>query len=230
MSKKILVILLFLGTGIALQAQTFNPYARNGKNVRNKEEVSLVHSINLTGGLYAPEMDYWNDSYLPLTGTSEEFGSSLVFGGNINFTISSSFRARVGASYWSDKVSGTGTGLSELKVSFTRFSFGGLYVPEFASFSGFQAYAGAELYLYDINNELEMKSASGATTSESQNGHDFSYAPLIGIERLIGDHFLIGAEFSYILGEYNQAEIVESVKNKVSIAGAQMTLSFGYKF
>ena len=47
---------------------------------------------------------------------------------------------------------------------------------------------------------------------------------------MIGDNFLVGEEFSYMLGEYNQAEIIESVKNKVSIAGPQMTLSFGYKF
>ncbi|MDE5417543.1 hypothetical protein L3049_05930 [Labilibaculum sp. DW002] len=228
MSKKIFIILLFLGAGIALQAQTFNPYTSHSPKVKNKG--SIVHSINLTGGLYAPEMDYWNDSYLPSSGNSDEFGSSLVFGGNINFIILPSIRARVGASYWSDKVSGSGAGLSELKVSFTRFSFGGLYTPEFATFDGFQVYTGVELYLYDINNKVDMKSESGTISSEDQNGHDYSFAPLLGIERLVSDHFLVGAEFSYMIGDYNQGEIVESIKNKVSINGPQLTLSFGYKF
>ena len=217
--------MLLLGAGIVLQAQTHNPYDKHG--LIKKGHAITVHSVNLAGGLYSPEMDYWNDNYLPSAGSDEEFGGSMFFGGNITFGISSEYRARVGVSYWSDKVTGDGSGFDEFKLSFTRVSIGGLYVPDFASFGDFQAYAGIEAYVYDINNKILLGADSG---SENQNGQDFSFAPIIGIERLVGDKFLIGAELSYMIGEYNQIEIDATMKNKVSISGPQLTISLGYKF
>lgn len=225
MSKKIVIVLLLLGAGIASQAQTFNPYDRHG--LLRRGHVITVHSVNLSGGLYSPEMDYWNDYYLPFAGSDDEFGSSMVYGGNITFGISSEYRIRLGLSYWSDKVKGDGAGFDELEVAFTRFSVGALYAPEFFSFGGFQIYGGVEAYVYDINNELSLSSETG---SEEQNGHDYSFAPVVGLESLVGDHFLIGAELSYMLGVYNQAENIESETNRVSISGPQLTLSLGYKF
>jgi hypothetical protein len=158
----------------------------------------------------------------------------MVFGGNITFGISSEFRARVGVSYWSDKVKDHGPILELLEISFTRFSLGAFYALEFASFDpGFQLYMGFEGFLYDINNTLDLRTPCDNLISQDMNGHDVSFAPVIGIDKVFGDHILIGAEFSYMIGEYTQdeqAESVEFIKNKVSIAGPQLTLSVGYKF
>ncbi len=215
-----------------MQAQTYNPYNRRG--LIRKGNVITVHSVNLTGGLYSPEMDYWNLNYLPTVGSDEEFGSSMVLGGNITFGVSSEFRARVGVSYWSDKVKDSGSILQLLKISFTRFSLGAFYAPELASIDpGFHLYVGFEGFFYDINNTLALRTPCDELISQDMNGHDVSFAPVIGIDKVFGDHILIGAEFSYMIGKYiqdEQAEGVELVKNKVSITGPQLSLSVGYKF
>jgi hypothetical protein len=229
MLKKIGIALLLIGAGIALQAQTFNPYSNHIE--KNKETVISVHSVNLTAGLYAPEMNFWNENYLPTAGSDDEFGPSMVFGGNITFGILSEFRARVGVSYWSDKVKGGAAGFDELKISFTRFSLGAFYAPEFASFDqGIQLYVGFEAFYYDINNKLDMEPICTMLTSQDMNGHDVSFAPVIGIDKVFGKHILIGAEFTYMIGEYTQAVMVASQTQKVSIAGPQLSLSVGYKF
>ena len=230
MFKKIVIVLVLLGAGIALQAQTFIPYNNQGdkdsRGLIKKETGFSVQSINLIGGLYAPKMDYLNDNYLPNNGCTEEFGAGMLLGGNITFGILSEFRARLGVSYWSDKVA-NGADFDELKVSFTRFSLGGLYAPKFASFGICQAYTGLEAYVYSIKNEFELSSGSN---SEDYTGDDYSFAPLLGLEAHVDSHFVIGAEFSYMLGSYTQLEGLDSNSNDVSIAGPQMTLSLGYKF
>ncbi|MGZ2371943.1 hypothetical protein ACXR6G_19400 [Ancylomarina sp. YFZ004] len=232
MSKNFLIVVLFLLTVVSSQVKaqhSYKPYEEFDSE--NKEKASVVHSVNLSAGLYSPKMDYWNDTYLPAAGSREELGSNIVIGGNISFIVASEFRARAGVSYWSDKAEEQGLGLNELKVSFTRFSLGAFYAPELVAFGeGFQLYGGLEAFYYDINNTLDMQSENDVMTSEDLNGHDVSFAPVIGIDKVFGEHILIGAEFSYMIGEYTQAEIVDSQTQKVSIAGPQLSLSVGYKF
>jgi len=230
MLRNLLIILLVVFAAIGVEAQSFNPYGY-GRSYHRRTKSTFVHSVNLTVGMYSPEMDYWNDTYLPREGSSDELGASLLFGGNITFNLSTELRARLGASYWSDDAEKSGVGFKNLKVSFTRLSIGGFYAPKFASFGdGFQLYAGLEGYAYDINNTLDTQSAAGESSSEDQNGHDISFAPVIGIDKIFGDNFIIGVEFGYMFGEYIQAEIEESIRQKVSIAGPQMSFSIGYKF
>ena len=234
MSKKFLIVLLFLLTVVGTQVQAqyaYTPFEEFTKKKKAKTSASLIHSVNLQLGLYSPKMDYWNDTYLPNAGSSEELGSNMLIGGHMTFNLASEFRARAGVSYWSDKVEEKGLGLNEFKLSFTRFSLGAFYAPDFASFGeGFQLYGGFEAFYYDINNSLDMQSEEGNVSSEDMNGHDVSYAPVIGIDKVFGDHLLIGAEFSYMIGKYTQAEIIASQSQKVSIAGPQLSLLVGYKF
>jgi len=232
MSKKFLIVLLFLVTLIGIQSKAQFHYCSYGEHTMRKESKSIVvHSVNMNAGLYSPKMDYWNDTYLPAFGSSVELGSNLVFGGNITFNVASQFRTRLAVSYWSDLVEEQGVGFNELEVSFTRFSLGFFYVPYFASFGkGFQVYGGLEGFYYDINNRLEMRSAEDVVTSEDHNGHDVSFAPVIGIDKVFGNHLLMGVEFSYMIGEYSQSVVVESQTNKVSIEGPQLTLLVGYRF
>ncbi len=220
--------MLLVNTAFMLQAQNYN-WAN--KRFRKRSENTIVHSVNLSVGVYSPKMDYWNDIFLPASGSDGEFKSGLLLGGNITFRIVEEFRARVGATFWSDEVKESGVGFNRLDISFTRFSAGGFYVPKFASFGdGFQGYAGFEMYYYDIKNELDISSDSGILNSGEQNGHDMAFAPVLGLEKVFGENILVGAEFSYVLGKYKQAEVEESTTFDVSVAGPQFTISVGYKF
>jgi hypothetical protein len=186
-----------------------------------------VYSVSLTPGWYQPSMDYWNNTYLPKLGVTETFGGNISLGGNIAFAFPFDLRARVGASYWSDKVTGNDSStINSLKIAFTRFKVGALYSPAYASFSHFQPYLGIEGQFYLIKNRLD----NGADTTYQQ-GQDYSFAPVIGIERPFG-YVLVGLELMYNIGSYTQ-EVSDGIgvtEQKVSINGPEVMLSVGYKF
>ena len=229
MLKKIIILFLLIAATVATQAGEYSKYRYRLPFRRN--EGFLIYSVNLTGGVYKPKLDYFNDIYLPSSGVDETFKSNIFYGGNLSFILNGEYRFRVGLSYWSNKVIGPDEGLNEFKVGFTRMSLGALYAPEFIYFAnGIQLYVGFEGYGYQIKNTVNMKSGSGVVTSSDQNGHDLSFAPVIGIERVCGKSLVLGAEFSYMLGSYDQSENVVSQTQKVSINGPQVTLSVGYKF
>ena len=186
-----------------------------------------VYSVNLTPGWYQPTMDYWNDTYQPTLGVSDEFSGNITFGGNITFTLPLDLRTRVGASYWSDKVEGNqNSTISSLQIGFTRFRLGAMYAPKSIIFSGFQPYLGVEGQFYLIKNKLD----NGTETTEQQ-GQDYSFAPLIGIDRSFG-HFIAGLEFMYNIGKYTQdvSDGIGVTEQKISIVGPEVVVSVGYKF
>lgn len=187
-----------------------------------------VYSVNFTTAYYSPQMDYWNDTYLPFVGVSETFGGNLVLGGNITFSLPANLRTRVGASYWSDEVAGnTGSNIAGLEIGLTRFNLGLLYAPEKIAFNGFQPYVGIEGQINLIKNKFD----GGAEGTTTQQGQDMSFAPILGLDRTFG-RIILGAEIKYNLGNYIQEVEMQSgiVENEVSINGPEFSLSVGYKF
>jgi hypothetical protein len=185
-----------------------------------------VYSVNLTPGWYQPSMDYWNDTYLPTLGVTETFSGNVAFGGNITFALPYNLRARVGASYWSEKVNGNESStISSLQIGFTRFRLGAFYSP-FVLANDFHPYIGIEGQFYQIKNKL-----NNGTETTTQQGQDNSFAPVIGIDRAFG-HINLGVELMYNLGSYTQ-EVSDGIgvsEQKVSIAGPEATISIGYRF
>jgi hypothetical protein len=220
MKTKILSIsflLLLIGTIGKAQDESKDPVS-NGFRV-------YCESFSLSW--YQPKMDYWNDTYLPTLGVTETFGGNIAIGGNITFALPFDLRTRVGMSYWSEKVKGKNNlTINSLQVGFTRFRLGVLYAPKSVSFIGFQPYLGIEGQFYLINNKLN----NGTETSEQQ-GQDYSFVPLIGIDRSFG-HFVVGAEFMYNLGSYIQdiSDGIAIKEQKVSLTGQEVAVSVGYKF
>jgi hypothetical protein len=185
-----------------------------------------IHSVNFTAGYYSPEMDYWNDTYLPSKGITETFDGNLAVGANITFLLPANFRTRVGASIWSGEVKGTsGSTVDGLKIGLTRFNLGLLYAPGSIAIKGFQPYLGLEGQENMIKNTYDING-----TSITQQGHDISFAPVIGLDKSFG-HFNCGVELKYNLGNYTQEEANQgTVEHKVSINGTEVSLSIGYKF
>lgn len=216
MKTKILLITILLLLVIA-----------TGKAQNQAQKLFEVYSVNFTPDWYQPQMDYWNDTYLPTFGVNEKFDGNISFGGNIIFALPYNLRARVGASYWSDKVKGNERStISSLQIGFTRFKLGALYAPKVVSLNGVQPYIGVEGQFYLIKNKLD----NGTETTEQQ-GQDYSFAPVIGIDRSFG-HFVAGLEFMYNIGKYTQdvSDGIGVTEQKISIAGPEVTVSVGYRF
>ena len=196
-------------------------------NAQEQAQKYGVSSVTLTPGWYQPSMDYWNDTYLPTLDVSEKFSGNIALGGNITFALPYNLRARVGSSYWNDKVEGNeGSTINSLQIGFARFRLGALYAPVAVSFSGFQPYIGIEGQFYLIKNKLD-----NGTETTTQQGQDYSFAPVIGIDRSFG-HVAVGVEFMYNIGNYTQ-DVTDGIgisEQKVSIAGPEVALSVGYKF
>lgn len=196
-------------------------------NAQEKAGKFSVYSVNFVPGWYWPGMDYWNDIYLPSVGVSDQFEGNFSFGGNITFSLPEGFRARAGVSYWSDKTKGDGSSaINSLKISFTRFRLAAVYVPEVVLFKNYQTYLGIEGQFYVINNKLKED-----LETADQEGQDYSFGPLVGIERSFG-HFAVGAEFMYNLGSYKQdlSDGIGVIEKNVSITGPEISVSLGYKF
>ncbi len=210
------ILLLFLLAALTVKAQ---------EETQNSSFVK-IHSVNLSIGYYHPSMDYWNDTYLPTLGVIEDFKGNISIGGNLTFSLPENFKARLGISYWSDKVEGNiSSDINSLKIAFTRFKLGILYFPEIFQFQSFEPYIGAEGHFYIIKDKLD----DGEEIIEKQ-GQDYSFAPLIGIKRSFGQ-FETGIEFSYIFGKYTQ-DIIEGLditNQKISINGPEISISVGYK-
>ena len=82
----------------------------------------------------------------------------------------------------------------------------------------------------EVQENLIKNTSTIGNTSITQQGQSMSFAPVLGIDRSFG-HFNCGLDLKYNLGNYNQEETVqETVVHKVSINGAEVSLSIGYKF
>jgi len=189
-----------------------------------------IHSANISLGYYNPEMDYWNDTYLPAKGISEKINGSLTFGANLTFNLSTNFRARVGATYWAIEIEGeNGESIDKcidaLKISLTRLNLGVMYAPVAISFKEFQPYFGAELESLFVKNNYDVNGAE-----LRRNGSDIIFAPVVGIDRAFGVVNL-GLEFKYNLGKYVQEEGVERIiEHDVSVNGPEVAIAIGYRF
>lgn len=210
----ILILLLSLATAVKSQEAATQP----------NTPFFTVYSASIFSSWYQPQMDYWNDTYLPLSGVTDEFEGNFSVGGHITLSLPEDFRARIGVSYWSDQANGTEqSALNSLKVSFTRFRLGATYAPGFARFGDIHTYLGMEGQFFVINNKRKDD-----TRTTKQEGQDYSFAPLIGVEHSFG-HLVTSLEFMYNLGSYSQ-DLVGGDKHQVSINGPEVSLSIGYKF
>lgn len=185
-----------------------------------------IHSANITLGYASPEMDYWNDSYLPAMGISETLDANLAVGANITFNLPANFRARVGASYWGNEAEGnSAASIDALKINLTRVNLGLMYAPVAISFGDFQPYVGAELQSMFVKNTYTVDG-----DEITQNGSDIGFAPLVGIDRAFGA-INLGLEFKYNIGSYVQEEAAEqTVEHDVSVNGVEVALVIGYRF
>lgn len=183
-----------------------------------------VYSVSVSSSWYQPQMDYWNDAYLPLSNVTDRFGGNFSVGGHIVLSLPRDFRARIGVSYWSDQAKGNDqSAIQSLRISLTRFRLAAIYAPKPFCFAGLQPYLGAEGQFLVINNKRK-----DATRITRQEGQDYSFGPLIGMERSF-NHFTAGLEFMYNLGSYTQ-DLVGGTNRQVSVSGPEVSLSIGYKF
>lgn len=185
-----------------------------------------IHSVNFSVGYYSPEMNYWNNTYLPSKGITETFDGNLTVGANLTFDLPLNFRTRIGASYWTGNVKGTtNSTVDELKIGLTRFNLGFLFAPKSISITGFHPYVGVELHENLIKNTYKIGSSD-----IKQQGSDISFAPLIGLDHSF-NHLNFGFEAKYNLGSYTQEEANNgTLEHKVSIDGVEILLLIGYKF
>jgi len=221
------LLLLIAITGKAQEQVQAQEQVKVEEQPQGVQKLFKVLSVKFTSGWYNPKMDYWNNTYLPAVGVTETFVGNISIGGDVTFALPYNLRARVGISYWSDKVKGNESStINSLHIDFTRFRLGAVYAPKVASFSGFQPYIGIDGQFFLIQNKLD----DGSKTTEQQ-GQDYSFAPVIGIDRSFGN-FIVAAEFMYNLGGYTQElkDGISTVKQKISIAGPEVTISLGYSF
>ncbi len=187
-----------------------------------------IENISISSGWYNPNMDYWNNTFFPDNNIDSRFKGNISFGGNIEFSLPANFRVKAGLSYWSTKVEPDMILLFEsFKISFTRFTLGCLYIINIEKFP-VKPYIGMQGSLLAINNVEKINDIK-----ERQYGQDYSYGPIVGLEKVFSNHILIGAEFQYQFGNYIQEESSfdsETVDHKVSIAGPEFCLKVGYKF
>lgn len=198
---------------------------QNPDSVVNRDYRIL--SINITGSWYHPELDFFNEVFLPYFQVSDRFGGNYSFGGNITFTLPKEFRGRFGVSYWKDKVSGSETSkLTSLEIALTRYKLGLLYVPPKLSYRSFQPYIGIDGQFLMVRNSLVLE-----PNYPIQKGSDYVFAPLVGIE-FVKKHFVSSLEYSYNFGNYRQdiCDCIGLTRQNVSINGPEISFSIGYKF
>ncbi len=215
------------GIILILIAQCLFVFPGKAQQWVRKRAVYGVYSINAEAGWYTPKMDYWNAVYLPSVGIDENFGGNMNVGGGITYLIATDWRARARISYWGDEVAGDeNSDITKLKISFIRFGLGAIYAPPKISVQKLQPYFGVEGQFYVIKNTASYRSGN-----TEQFGQDYSYAPLIGLERFFG-HFIIRAEYLYNIGHYFQDVNSNTgiTRQEVSINGSEFKISAGFRF
>ena len=214
--KKILVIIICIFLCFSI-----------GKAQDSESKKIGIESISFFAGYYNPEMDFWNDAYLPSVGIEEKFRGNIILGGQLGLQIPYDLIVRAGMSYWKDNIKGNeNSGLKKLEISFTNIKLGISYNPEKLIFSGFQPYAGIDFNYVFITNKTKS-----FIEESKQNGQTYLFSPLIGLNKSLSG-VLIGVEISYDFGNYiqqiNNNQSIE--ENKVSINGVEAILMIGYKF
>ncbi len=214
-SNIIIIVLLLIVTTLTAQDEN------------KKTPTFKTYSVGISVGYYQPNMGYWNNTYLPLQNVSNDFQGNSIFSGYVNFVLPRGFRTRLGISYFKETVKDNeNSSIKSLSIGLRRIGLAVLYAPEYISFIGIQPYMGGEGHFYNIKNKLDVR----GITSEQQ-GQDYSFAPVVGIDRPFG-HVNLGLEFMYNIGSYTQ-DVTDGIgvaKQKVSINGPELRMNIGYCF
>jgi hypothetical protein len=187
-----------------------------------------LNSVSISSGWYKPAMNYWNNSFLPLSGSKELFKGNLVVGGNITFNLPLNLGTRVGLWYWYDKTNGgVDATFNSLRIGFTGTSLGVFYHFKKPCIYGFYPYAGFEGSYFMIQNKLDV-----AGNFTKMQGHDAAVMPFIGFESNIQSKLVIGLEYGYLIGRYKQKviTIIDDLNPLVSVNGHKIQFTIGYKF
>lgn len=188
-----------------------------------------LNSVSLTAGYFEPSFGYLNSFFLPAARTSERFGGSLVYGANVSFDLPLNLGTRLGAWYFSDKVSGeNGGSFNTFKISYTGLSLGAFYTYK-KGIMGVNPYLGIDAnYLmvqdkFDANDNLIKRS-----------GNDLVWTPFIGISKVFNDKIVIGLEYGYVFGSYIQELQMDPnaaiKKYEIPMDGSKIQFTIGYKF
>ncbi len=204
---------------------------------RNSAQFNF-HSAGVNIGWYNPSMDYWNESSTFSLG-EEEFGGAFTAGVNLQYSVIYPLHVRLEGSYWSDSIERTnfetGTGILSKKLSVRFIGISGSVISDipFLTFPFLGTYAGAGGGYYFIHTESDQKLIDGSGTELTNDGQDYIWHFLLGVEKSFLDYFAAGLEFRYNLGNYTQ-EVRDGLGNiideEVSLNGPKITLNLNYIF
>ncbi len=186
-----------------------------------------INSVSLKTSWYNPSMNYWNQSFLPSAGSSEQFNGGVLFEGNISFNLPLNFGALVGAWYWQENVSGLPDAtFNNLRIGFLGFSLGVFYQYPKPILTMYP-YLGIRASYFIIQNHYDV---SGNILKMS--GYDINTMPFIGVEHVFFKKMIVGLEYGYTFGRYRQ--IVTNLDGTtdpiVLVNGHQVGLKIGFKF
>jgi opacity protein-like surface antigen len=227
-NKIIFLVLILSALAINSFAQTQDSTFLNMPAKKMNSGSISLQSVSIFAGTYNPEMDYFNNVFLPAAHTSERFSGNMIYGANLSLSLPYNLGARIGAWYWADEVAGqSSSAFSKLKVSLTGLSIGGFYTYN-KGFYGLKPYAGIDGSFLSIQDKYD---AYGTVVKKS--GNDFVWTPFIGMNYDISKKVIIGLEYGYVIGNYIQD--VQTATNpeekaEIGINGSKIQLSIGYKF
>jgi hypothetical protein len=222
MTNKIMVFLTIL------VFSTLNLSAQERRNDSISSSRFSISSVSLFAGPYSPSMDFWNDTFFKDANTDDGFQRGILYGCNIAFDLPLNLGARAGIWHWGEQVSGQdGGSFNTLNVNFTGLSLGAFYKYRKGIYWDMKPYVGVDGSFLMIQDKYNV---SGNENKKS--GYDVVYTPFIGVDRVFNNHIVLGIEFGYFIGSYNQDLLLNSgaTSAKISINGAKIQLSVGYKF
>ncbi|MGD8777883.1 MAG: outer membrane beta-barrel protein [Ignavibacteria bacterium] len=199
---------------------------------------TIYRSIGVDVGWYKPSMDYWNDNSSFAEG-DENFGGDFTGRLNIQANIIDPLRVKLGAEYWNESINRqnfpASVGLDNNKLSIRLIGLTGSAIVDFPLFNiqALQTYIGVGGGYYFIQKKVETAFTNGTSAEDTDDGRDFIWHTLIGVEKELFSNFSAGLEFRYLLGDYTQQleDVYGNVSDEnVSLSGPEITLTFNYLF
>ncbi|MBU1101971.1 MAG: hypothetical protein KKA84_16365 [Bacteroidetes bacterium] len=195
-----------------------------------------VRSIGLGGGIYNPNMDYWNDN--ALNSWTEEFNNGMYGNANIEISIASFVSCRIDAGYWSQSLTqanipfGNETRSDEISVQLIPVSFDLLFTTPETFDNYFRIYTGIGVGINFINMKFTTSIPSLGTFEEEHGGRDLYGHLILGFDYEIFESIALGIEGRYIYGRYLQQADVNYITygNLVDISGPQIMGTVKYLF
>ncbi|MBU1101969.1 MAG: outer membrane beta-barrel protein [Bacteroidetes bacterium] len=186
-----------------------------------------VRSISVGAGIYNPSMDYWNENALSSWGS--KFESGFFATGNIELNIMKILSLRAGAGYWTQTLTQTDIPVAnelrsdEITIQLLPVTIDLLIrtPEEFSKLYSF--YGGIGVGVNFINMTYAVTIPSLGTLTDELKGEDFISQLIVGGEYKIIEDLAIGAEFRYLMGNYDQEVKFDTgiETYKVSINGPQ---------